>query len=548
MGKTVGVVLALKDKCSPQLKKIAENMGLTEKEAKKLQKQTKDLSKALGSGIKKAATVCTAAVGAIAVTTQQLVAKTMEAGDRVDKMSQKIGMSRQSFQQWDYILSQSGTDIEKMQVGMKTMSQQMIASTKHGSEAEKMFQRLGVSVKNNDGTFKSQEQAFEEVIRAFQKMPDGIEKANMAQKLFGKTGSDLRPLLNGVRGNIDELKKKYVDLGLGMSNDAVDASVKLTDTMDTLKRSMGAMGVSIGAGVLPIVQEFADKLIANMPKIREAVVPIITGMVGVLKFLAEHMELIISLVSGFVAAFGAFKAITGAINIITLFQKAITTAGGAVKLFNFICASNPIGLIVVAIGALVAGIVYAYNKFEGFRKCVQAVWSVMQLFWSVIVLVGKAVWEKVGPFVKFGITLASWITPVGILIRGFTSLCQWIGKLLGLAGGLRGIGDKVKNWADNTREKVDAKNNEKKPKKHALGTSFSTGGPALVGEHGPELLNLKRGDSITPAGRTQQVLNGNNRPINVKIEILGNLIGNNEFLQQFKDVLALELRTALAVR
>lgn len=548
MGKTVGVVLALKDKCSPQLKKIADSMGMTEKEAKKLQKQTKELSKTLGGGIKKAATVCTAAVGAIAVATQQLVAKTMDAGDRVDKMSQKIGMSRQSFQQWDYILSQSGTDIEKMQVGMKTMSQQMVASTKSGSEAEKMFKRLGVSVKNNDGTFKSQEQAFEEVIRAFQKMPDGIEKANMAQKLFGKTGSDLRPLLNGIRGNIDELKKKYEDLGLGMSNDVIDASVKLKDTMDTLKRSMGAMGISIGAEVLPIVQEFADKIIANMPKIREAVVPIVTGLIGVLKFLADHMEIIISLASGFVAAFGAFKAITGAINIITIFQKTITMAGGAVKLFNFICAANPIGLIVLAIGALVAGIVYAYNKFEGFRKAVAAVWSVMKLLWSVIVLVGKAVWEKIQPLVKFGVILFQWLTPIGALIRGFKILAKWIEKI----GGIGAVADKVKGWADKKQAQVeaaskDADSKKEKPKKHALGTSFSTGGTALVGENGPELVNLKRGDSVTPARKTQQVLN-NNRDIKVEVNIAGNVIGNMEFIQQVKNVLAMELRTALAVK
>lgn len=548
MGKTVGVVLALKDKCSPQLKKIADSMGLTEKEAKKLQKQTKDLSKALGSGIKKAATICTAAVGAVAVATQQLVSRTIEAGDRVDKMSQKIGMSRKSFQEWDYIMSQNGSNVDVLEVGYKKLATTMDGAIKGSKDSVATFKKLGVSIKDNNGALRTQEDVFNDSIRALQKIQNPTERAILANKLFGKSAIELKPLLNQSADSVDALRKKANDLGMVMSDKTVDASVKLTDTIDTIKRSMGGLTVSIGAEVLPIIQEFSDKLIANMPKIREAVVPIITGMVGVLKFLAEHMELIISLVSGFVAAFGAFKAITGAINIITLFQKAITTAGGAVKLFNFICASNPIGLIVVAIGALVAGIVYAYNKFEGFRKCVQAVWSVMQLFWSVIVLVGKTVWEKVGPFVKFGITLASWITPVGILIRGFTSLCQWIGKLLVLAGGLRGIGDKVKNWADNTREKVDAKNNEKKPKKHALGTSFSTGGPALVGEHGPELLNLKRGDSITPAGRTQQVLNGNSRPINVKIEILGNLIGNNEFLQQFKDVLALELRTALAVR
>ena len=95
---------------------------------------------------------------------------------------------------------------------------------------------------------------------------------------------------------------------------------------------------------------------------------------------------------------------------------------------------------------------------------------------------------------------------------------------------------------------VETKNttaSNEKPKKHAVGTSFSSGGPALVGENGPELLNLKRGDSVTPAPKTKQVLQG--RSINVTVEIQGNVIGNMEFIQQIKNVLALELKNALAV-
>lgn len=44
---------------------------------------------------------------------------------------------------------------------------------------------------------------------------------------------------------------------------------------------------------------------------------------------------------------------------------------------------------------------------------------------------------------------------------------------------------------------------------HALGTSFSMGGAAIVGEHGPELVNLPRGSQVLPAQQTKQMLGGN---------------------------------------
>lgn len=47
----------------------------------------------------------------------------------------------------------------------------------------------------------------------------------------------------------------------------------------------------------------------------------------------------------------------------------------------------------------------------------------------------------------------------------------------------------------------------------ARGTSFAPGGVALVGERGPELVNLPRGASVMPAEQTAQV-NSNNRTVN----------------------------------
>ena len=49
----------------------------------------------------------TALVGGIASATRQ----TAEYGDNIDKMSQKLGLSAQAYQQWDYVLGQAGVDI-----------------------------------------------------------------------------------------------------------------------------------------------------------------------------------------------------------------------------------------------------------------------------------------------------------------------------------------------------------------------------------------------------------------------------------------------------
>lgn len=53
-------------------------------------------------------------------------------------------------------------------------------------------------------------------------------------------------------------------------------------------------------------------------------------------------------------------------------------------LLNAAMMMNPIGLVIGAIAALVAGIIYAWNNFEGFRNTILSVWEVMKVLGSYI--------------------------------------------------------------------------------------------------------------------------------------------------------------------
>lgn len=485
MGKTIGVVLALKDKCSPQLKKIADTMGITEKEAKKLQKQAKDLNKELGAGFKKAGAVCATAIGAISVATATLVTSTSATCDRIDDLSNKIGISRQGFQEWDYILGQNGANIESLQMGMKTLVNQIDGVSKGNKNSVATFRALGISIKDSSGKMKNQEQIFEEVVTALQKMPEGAKKAKIANDLLGRSGSELMPLFNSTTEKLAQQREEYKKLGIAISDEVIDAGNKFGDNSEKLQSVFRGFGAVIGGQFLPIINELTDKFIANMPQIQKSVMPVINGMVGALKFLSEHMELIIAVTTTVVSTFATFQTITTVINILTTLQKVIQFVTVAQGVWNAIMIANPIGAIATAVGLLIGGIV--------------------------------------------------------LLVRNWDKVCEAVKKAINAIKEFIGLKPRKKTLEVETK----TSNKEEKPKKHALGTSYSTGGPAIVGEFGPELLNLKKGDSVTPAPKTQQVLQGK-RDIKIDIHIAGNIIGVDNFVQQVKSSLALELRTVLA--
>ena len=371
MSKTIGVVLALQDKCSPQLKNIAERLGITEKEAKKLDNQVNKLSKNLGDGLKKASQAVAVGVGAVAAATSVMINKAVEAGDRIDKMSQKMQMSRQTFQELDYVFSQNGADITMMQTGMAKLSKTIDGASSGKKANVKTFQQLGISLKDSNGQLKSTEDVMLNAISKLQQMPDGAKKSALAMQLFGKSATELAPLLNGNAKSVDELRKKYHDLGMGMSDEQVDAAVKFKDTMDTIQRTFAGLMNQIGADLLPAFQSLADKLISNMPQIKATVTPILTGIINATKFLIESFDNLIPIIAGVVAGFAAFKVISGVVATIRFLKMAIDAVRIAQGIWNVVMLANPIGLIAVGVAGLITLLVWLEKRFQFLTKAVE---------------------------------------------------------------------------------------------------------------------------------------------------------------------------------
>ncbi len=481
MGRTIGLIMALQDKCSPNIKKIAEKLDITEKEAKKLNTQISKLSKDLGGKLKNACVAVGAGLSAVVATTGVLVSKSMEAGDRIDKMSQKIGMSRQAFQEWDYIMSQNGGNVESLQAGYKTLTAQMDGVQKGSKESTAIFQKLGVAVRDSNGHLRNQEDVFNDSIRALQKIKNPTEKTIMAQKLFGKSAQELKPILNQTSGSVDELRQRAHDLGLIMSDDAVDASVKLGDTIDDIKKTFTAFGNQIGAELMPTIQELADELIIHLPQIKAVLTPVLHGLTNTFKFLVEHMDAVIFVSTACLSTFMSFKAISGVVVTIQTLQKVIKAVSVAQGIWNALMIANPIGLIATGIGLLIAGIVLLVKNWDKVTQAVKKAVDAMKRF-------------------------------VGI--KGKTEVKTEDGTEI---------------------------------KKNAVGTSYFSGGKTRINEFGGEIVDLPQGTRIIPNDISQQMAKNNGGGITVNVNIMGNMVGNQEFLNQLTDAFARKLQVAMAV-
>lgn len=168
------------------------------------------------------------------------------------------------------------------------------------------------------------------------------------------------------------------------------------------------------------------------------------------------------------AAMTIWMAITSPGIVLEWGMTAAKSAGVAVTwlitaaqwAWNAAMNANPIGLVIAGIAALVAGVVYAYNHFEGFRNVINAAWEKIKAFglgvvdfmlkFNPIIALFRLAYENIKPFRDF----------IDGLVQKLKDVGSAIGDFFGSIGSWFSSGDKTVEVKASV--KVDSKENDKK--------------------------------------------------------------------------------------
>jgi hypothetical protein len=164
-----------------------------------------------------------------------------------------LGISAEAYQEWDAVLQHSGTSIDSMGIGMKTLA----TAAARGSDA---FTALGISAKQ--AASMSREDLFAQTITALQNVADENQRAQLAQDLFGRSAMELGPLLNTSAADTRAMRDRVHELGGVMSDEAVKASAAYQDTLQDLQTAMGGTKRNLIAEFLPGITTVMDGLTA----------------------------------------------------------------------------------------------------------------------------------------------------------------------------------------------------------------------------------------------------------------------------------------------
>ena len=208
---------------SNSVKKAADTSEDADGKLSKLGDTAKKIGAALGAAAAAVGTACVAAGKKL----WDMANDVGSAGDQIDKTSQKIGISAESYQKWGYVFERCGADVNNLQTGMKKLSTVITDAAGCSDSAAEKLSAVGLSIEELNG--KSQDEQLSMVITALQGMKAGAERTAAANDLLGKSAVDMAAVLNTSVEETERLKQEAEDYGMVMSNEAVAASAAFED-------------------------------------------------------------------------------------------------------------------------------------------------------------------------------------------------------------------------------------------------------------------------------------------------------------------------------
>lgn len=282
---------------------------------------------------------------------------------------------------------------------------------------------------------ESANEAFQTVTQALNDCDDEVMKNTAGVNLFGTMWEDMGANAvnaltdtNGVfdktADNLEKIKEiKYDSLGNAFEGIGRQLEVGLV--------------IPIGEKLLPKLNEFANYIQENMPQIQETFQGIMDNVGTAITFVTDNLNIIIPILAGAVAGFVAFNVISTLLPLFTAVQVAITGTTTVQAALNAVMAANPFGVIITAIGLLVAAGVALYMNWDTVKqKC-------EELFSKI-----SEVWENIKTTISTKVEEIK--TAIDDKIQDFKNAGKAI--LTGVWDGIKEVWENLKGWVD---EKVE---------------------------------------------------------------------------------------------
>lgn len=257
---------------------------------KKSQASLASFGKMAGAALKVTALAATAAGAAMGYAVKSAI----DHADALSKSAQKAGVTTEALSRLAYAASYSDVSMEGLTGGLQKLSKAMLDATQTPtSAAAAAFKALGISVTDASGKLRGGDAVFADLSDRFSRMQDGATKTALAMQIFGKSGAEMIPLLNGGSAELKRMADEADRLGITLSTKAGKDAERFNDTLSLIGKVLQGVTNKVMEAALPALQSLAQTLAS--PEIASAAMTLATNIIGALD---KVMQVIAAVTNG----------------------------------------------------------------------------------------------------------------------------------------------------------------------------------------------------------------------------------------------------------
>ena len=364
--KTLSIELILESKSfTTQMQKVNDAFAKTNSDLQKF-----------GKSMQKVGASFAAVGGAITAALGVAIKSLANAADVADDTAKRTGLTVEAVQELGYVAKMTGSNLATVEVALRTMQKGLTDSGTESAAFTSALETLGLSLAELRAM--NPQAQFDALSQAIAGVTDPSQRAGLAMTVFGRAGTALLPMLAEGADGIAKLKDEAHKYGYVMSQEVAEAGSNFNDNLDRLKGSLGGLAQQVVAGLLPTLNSLV-KCAADV-------------VAGIKEWINNNPNLV-STLAHVAASVGAVLTVFGALVAACGSWIALAPAVGAA----WTIATGPIGITIMAIAGVVAGIVALWKNWDKVCHYMAQAWNTL----TIVICKGVELW------------LSSWETALG---------------------------------------------------------------------------------------------------------------------------------------
>lgn len=302
--------------------------------------------------------------------------------DEIMTMSQQTGIATDELQELSYMSGLVDVDLSTVASSMKKLTKSMDSARGGTGSAAEAFKTLGVSVVDVNGNLRDNEDVFYDAIDALGKMENETERDALAMKIFGKSATDLNPMIEAGSDAMRGFAEEAHEMGYVLDGDALEALGRVQDEFDRFGKQMEAVKNQIASGVAPAIERGMKKLSdvikrIDWKKVGEQMGNAFNALIDALDWLVQNGAMVKAILSGIVGAL-AVQKVAQFVQVVQTMITALKAATVAQQGMNAAANANPYVLLATAIVACGAALISWQKSLADAAKEANHGWQVTE--------------------------------------------------------------------------------------------------------------------------------------------------------------------------